>query len=159
MMTYRNKNELLLNSQGFTIIETLVAIVILVIGVFTLYSLHVTSIRYNASANAISSSSTWAADRIERILALDYDDPLLTDANRLGLAGLDDTDVSPNPADGTALSPDGRYRIFWNVAAYITPDPSSAAASTVKKIRIIVRHNEFGINKNVVLDYYKQKLF
>jgi type IV pilus assembly protein PilV len=159
MITHRKKNELLTNSQGFTIIETLVAIVILVIGIFTLYSLHVTSIRYNASANAISSSSTWAADRIERILALDFDDPILTDANRLGTAGLDDTDVAPNSADGTAASPDGRYTIFWNVAAFITPDPSDTNAATVKKIRIIVRHNEFGINKNVVLDYYKQKLF
>lgn len=142
------------DNDGFTLIETLAAMVILVIGIFALYSMQITSLRYNATASAITTSSTWAADRVEQLLALDYADLVDTSAN--GVAGLSDTTAT---ADGQAVSPDGRYTIFWNVAPYLAPNPGNPADSTVKALRIIVQHNDLGTTKQVVVNYYKQKVF
>lgn len=143
-------------NEGFTLIETLVAVFILTVGIFALYSMQTTSIRYNSSANAITGSSTWATDRIEQLLALAYNNPLLNDGDNNGDAGLNT--VGPT-ADGSAVSPDQRYTIFWNVANRMIPNPADPTDSTVKIIRVTVQHNDFGINKQVVLNYYKQKVF
>lgn len=136
-MLNNRKDTNLAKNSGFTLVETMVAIFILTVGIFALYSLHVTSIRYNASANAMSSSSTWAADRIEQLLEVNY----------------------ANLVNGNAVSPDGRYAITWNVNNVMTPNPANLADSTVRAIRITVQHNELGIMKQVVLNYYKQRIF
>jgi len=141
---------------GFTLIETLVAMAILVIGIFSLYSLQTTSVVYNAKASGITTSSNWASDRIEQLIAQDYEHGDLLDNNNNGVAGLDDTGAS---ADGTATSPDGYYTISWNVADYLKPNPNNAAESTLKNIRVIVEKNTFGSNQTVVFNYYKQKVF
>lgn len=165
-MLSHQKGTLFERNEGFTLIETLVAIFVLVVGILALYSMQVTSIRYNATAGAMTTSSTWAADRVEQLLALDYDDQLLADDDDPtdlapvnpgnGTAGLSDTGAT---ADGSAVSPDGRYSIFWNVADSLNPNPNNAAISTVKAIRVTVQHNDIGSIKQVVLNYYKQKVF
>lgn len=144
------------NEAGFTLIETLVAIVVLVIGIFSLYSMQTTSVRLNASANGMTTSANWAADRVEQILSLDYEDAGLTDNNGNGVGGLDDTGAA---ADSTATSPDGNYTVSWNIAEYIAPNPSDPTETTLKAVRVIVERNEFGTNKEVTLNYYKQKVF
>lgn len=144
------------DDHGFTLIETMIAIVILTIGIFALYTMQTTAIRYNSSANAITGSSTWAADRIEQLLALPYDNPLLNDDNNNGTAGLNTTG---DAADGQDTSPDNRYTIFWNVAAQMNPNPNDPTISTIKAIRIIVQHSDYGVNKQVALNYYKQRLY
>ena len=145
-----------LDSQGFTLIETLIAIVILTVGIIGLYTMQATSITFNASANAITGSSTWAADRIEQLLALSYNDPLLEDGDNNGTAGLNTTGAA---ADGQDASPDNRYTISWNVADRINPNPNDPTISTVKAIRVIVQHSDKGVNKQVALNYYKQRLY
>lgn len=152
--------------QGFTLIETVVAMVILTIGILALYSMQTTSVRFNATASVLTTSSSWASDRIERLLALDFDDQQLMDDNDStdstpaingnGAAGLDDTSAT---ADGRALSPDGKYVIYWNIANYMTPNPNLLTESTLKAIRVIVQSNYSGANREVVLNYYKQKVF
>lgn len=144
------------DDRGFTLIETMIAIVILTIGIFSLYTMQTTSIRYNSSANAITGSSTWAADQIEQLLGVAYDHPLLNDDDNNGVAGLN---TAGPTADGQSASPDNRYTIFWNVAAQMNPNPNDPTISTIKAIRVIVQHNDYGINKQVVLNYYKQKLY
>jgi len=142
--------------QGFTLIETMIAMVILTIGIFALYTMQTTSIRYNSTANAITGSSTWAADRIEQLLALTYNDPQLDDDDNNGVAGLNTAGAT---SDGQVTSPDNRYTIFWNVANQMNPNPNDSTISTVKNIRVIVQHTDNGINKQVALNYYKQRLY
>lgn len=155
-MLNNQKKNLLAENDGFTLIEALTAMFVLVVGILALYAMHITSIRYNATANAMTTSSTWAADRVEQLLALSYDHTELNDDDGNGDAGLNDTSVSP---DGQALSPDGKYTVFWNVAEIITPNPTDPTYSTLKAIRVTVQHNDFGTTKQVVLNYYKQKIF
>lgn len=152
--------------KGFTLIETVVAMVILTIGILALYSMQTTSVRFNATASVLTTSSNWASDRIERLLALDFEDQQLVDDNDStdlapaiagnGAAGLDDTSAT---ADGRDLSPDGKYIIYWNVADYMTPNPNLLSESTLKAIRVIVQRNDSGTTRKVVLNYYKQKVF
>jgi len=160
---------LLTKETGFTLIETMIAIFILTVGIFSLYSMQTTSIRYNASSNAVTTSSTWAADRIEQLLALDYDDPLLADDDNIAnttptgtgndQAGLNHTSGATDTPDGRWVSPDQRYTLYWNVANQMTPNPKAPNASTVKAIRVIVQHTDYSIRKEVVMNYYKQKIF
>ena len=148
------------NTKGFTLIESLVAIAVLTIGILSLYSMQTTAINGNATANWMTVATTWGGDRVEQLLAMDYDDPALLD-NKAGLyAGIlglnEKTDAT---ADGKDVSPDGQYTVYWNVANFLTPDPSNPAASTVKAIRVIVLRQDRGVQKEVVLNYYKQKQF
>lgn len=144
------------NEAGFTLIETLVAMAVLVIGIFSLYSLQTTSVVYNAKASGITTASNWASDRIEQLLSLDFTNAALLDTNGNAAGGINDTGAS---ADGTATSPDGNYTISWNVVDYLKPNPSNAADSTLKAIRVIVERNDFGNTQTVVFNYYKQKVF
>lgn len=151
----------LTNQSGFTLIESVVAIAILTIGILTLYSMQVSAINGNATASRLTIASTWAGDRVERLMALDYEDTALTDQQTTGTyhgsGGLNEKTVAN--ADGNATSPDGQYTIFWNVADYLTPDPSNLTASTVKAVRIIVLRQDRSMQKEVVVNYYKQKNF
>jgi len=145
------------NSQeGFTLIEVIIALGVLSIGMLSVMVMQVTGIRGNATANTITTESNWASDRVEQLLALDYDDALLDDGDNDGVPGLDDTTVAT--ADGNATSPDLNYTIFWNIAHYMTPY-ATPTDSTVKCIRVTVQHNSAGIPNQVVMNYYKQKIF
>ena len=150
--------KIIRDTRGFTLIEVMVAIAVLTIGIFSLYSMQTTAISGNSTANGITVASTWAGDRVERLLAMDYDDPLLKDTKApAGIAGLNSkTDAT---ADGKDVSPDGQYTAYWYVADFLTPDPYNLTASTVKAVRVIVLRQDHGVQKEVVLNYYKQKKF
>ncbi len=61
------------SNQGFTLIEVLVAIVVLTIGVLSLYAMQVSTINGNAAAKIMTVNSNWASDRIEILLSRPYD--------------------------------------------------------------------------------------
>ena len=52
--------------------EAMVAIVIIAIGVMSMYTLQIRSINSNSRGNRITISTDIAADKIEEILAMDY---------------------------------------------------------------------------------------
>ncbi len=134
---------------GFTLIEVTIAIIILGIGLLALATMQATSLKGNVTANQVSVSANWAANRIERIMTLAYDHRELQDRNNSGALGLDAMDEA---ADGQEISPDGYYTIYWNVAED-NPMPN------LKTVRIIVHRNERGQDKRVVMDYIKAKYF
>lgn len=134
---------------GFTLIEVTIAIIILGIGLLALATMQATSLKGNVTANQVSVSSNWAANRIERIMTLAYDHRELQDRNNSGALGLDAMDET---ADGQEVSPDGYYTIYWNVAED-SPMPN------LKTVRVIVHRKERGQDKRVVMDYIKAKYF
>lgn len=126
------------NEKGFTLIEALVAMVILVIGILSLYTMQTTSVKGNATAFGLTSAATWATERIERLF----------------------TDTYGTLADNTVgeTSPDGRYTVTWDVEPMLTPLPGSPEAY-VKGVKVMVVRKDFGVEKRVEMQYYKQKTF
>jgi type II secretion system protein I len=59
--------------QGFTLLEVLVAMAIFSIGILAVGALQINSTNTNTGARIYTEESTWVADQIERLTALDYD--------------------------------------------------------------------------------------
>lgn len=157
--------------DGFTLIETLIAIAILTIGIFSLYSMQIAAINGNGHANQLTSSANWASDRIERILGADYTNSLLADADGDGVAGLNDTVnaagvvtadilVTQNAAGNDVITSNGAavpannsipYSIFYNVAV-------DAVTPNTLTIRVITTWNNKGQQKSTVVDYVKPRV-
>ncbi len=60
------------SQQGFTLIEVMIAMVILGIGILAIVGLQTKNMSYNASSKRQTEGYTWAMDQIERLLALPY---------------------------------------------------------------------------------------
>jgi type IV pilus assembly protein PilV len=86
--------------EGYTLIEVLMAISLLAVGMLAIASLQTSGIRVNANARHITTRTTWAQDRIEKLMALPNSDPLLA--------------VAGNP---TPVPTPDNYTISWVVAA------------------------------------------
>jgi len=149
-MLKNRKDNFFVSTDGFTLIEVMIAIVVLTIGILGVLSMQTTSIGGNAGANHISTAAVWGSKEIEEIFSINYDDASLNDGGTIGVAGLNVTNA-PN-ADGSATmeSPDGMYNIYWNVVEdYPIPN--------VKNIRVIVTRADMGIRRTVTLNYVKAK--
>lgn len=138
--------------QGFTLIEVLIAMTLLVIGILAVASMQIASLGGNSHAIRVTEATTWAGDEIETIMSLPYSDAALIDDNNNGIAGLDHTDTAGSLADGGPIVQDG-YTIFWNVADNILPD--GTLKPNCKTIRVLVRRQDKGVMKIVTFDYLK----
>ncbi len=117
------------NERGFTIVEVMMALSILVIGILGIAVLQVSSINSNASAKGSTEGYTWAMDRVENLMNLPYDHP--------------DLNVGSN---GPIISPDNAYEIKWTVA-------ESAVIQRTKNIHVVVEWTwGFSSAKKVELD-------
>jgi len=64
-------------NQGFTIIETMIAMTILSIGMLSVAALQTSSTQGNTSANRSTRGFIWCSDRMEMLKSLPYTDPAL----------------------------------------------------------------------------------
>ncbi|WP_319585226.1 type IV pilus modification protein PilV [uncultured Desulfobulbus sp.] len=66
------------SQQGFTLIEVLMAMVILGIGIMSIVALQTQDMTFNNSSRRQTQGSTWAMDRVERLRSLPYTDAALS---------------------------------------------------------------------------------
>ena len=157
----------LADQRGFTLIEALVAIFILIVGIVSLYSMQLGAIHGNARADSLSRLSNWATTEIESRINQNYGE--LLSRNGAGANcdvngdGIDDVDpqrqcglnnplvggVEPNYQllgfdcakytgwDLCTASPDGTGLIFLNIA-------ENMPAPNIKTIRVKVVTRDFG---------------
>ncbi len=85
--------------KGFTLIEVMVAMVILGIGILAIVALQARDMNYNSSSKRQTQAYTWASDRVERLLALPYTSP----------------ELSPVVAAGVHTAIMAPYVIEWDV--------------------------------------------
>lgn len=108
---------------GFTLLEIIVAISILTVGILAVASMQIASIRGNAFARGTSEGTSWAVDKIEKLVVLPYDNADL-DAGSHG------------PVN------QGRYRIEWSVT-------EDTIIANTKTITVTVEWEDHGVTKSV----------
>ncbi|MDM8539356.1 prepilin-type N-terminal cleavage/methylation domain-containing protein [Desulfobacterales bacterium HSG17] len=118
---------------GFTIIEVLIAIVILAVGILGLSKMQITSINANNVAGKYTDGSTRGVSEIENIMATAYDDASLV-----------------NGTTGNIVQ--GIYTVNWTIT-------DSVPIPNVKNVNMIVTWNIKGQAKSFTTNYYKAVTF
>ena len=155
-------------TDGFTLIETMLAMAIFAIGILGLFGMQHAAIKLNVAGNRITTSTTFAVDRVEAILALHYIDPALADTNYdndNGINSCSQLSNWPNSMHQDPAPQDSLFNIYWNVALDCSLTdvpffPTQAQDQRPKHIRIIVTKEVVGGKETefAVLDYIKQNV-
>jgi len=129
------------NDKGFTLVEALIASLILTIGILTLITMQTTSIKGNAKARNLTTAATWGQDKIEQLFAMDYD----------------------SIVDGSETSPDGHYTISWtkddSILNRVPEDPAPPNYRPLMQLTVTIVRNDFGAQRTVAFNYYRQKTY
>jgi type IV pilus modification protein PilV len=111
--------------EGFTILELLVAMLVLAVGILALIDMQVAAISGNSSANQMTVATTLAQDQIEQLKRLDFFDTALADTKvgnngtlttPTNAASFDHVDANNPINESGGTTGLRRYRRFWNVA-------------------------------------------
>jgi prepilin-type N-terminal cleavage/methylation domain-containing protein len=141
------------DQSGFTLIEVLIAIVVLTIGILGAATMQVASIDGNSHAVRVTSAATWAENTLETLMARSYTHVDLRDDSNIGVnagvTGLDNTDVAGRLADGGPVV-QGDYTVFWNVV-------DNYPIFGCKTIRVLVRRSDKGLIRTVTQDFTKME--
>jgi len=143
------------NQQGFTLIEVMIAIVVLAIGILGVVTMQTSTTGFNSTAHALTGAATVAADRMEMLKALPYDDPSLQDTNGDGLAGLRNPlpplpnpeipDPVTYPADFQVTTADQNYTVYWNIV-------DDYPTTNTKTVKVVVTSTGLGPQKTITLE-------
>lgn len=77
MLHCKQKREERENEAGFTLLEVIVAVSILTVGLLAVATMQTTAIQGNDNAYRITEGTNWVQNRLEALIGLPYDDPLL----------------------------------------------------------------------------------
>ncbi|WP_051309443.1 type IV pilus modification PilV family protein [Desulfogranum japonicum] len=132
------KARMLREEQGFTLVEAMVALFVLMVGVMSLFTMQLTAINSNTTATGITWGTAWVTDQIEYLIKLPYDDNLLKD-------------TTANPAPAPVASPDGHYSVSWTVN-------EDSPMENLKALTITVQYTDRATQKSMVMDYVKSSM-
>ncbi len=90
------------NNHGFTLLEVLIAMIVLTVGLFGVAIMQTKAIDSNSTAISRSNANAVALSFMEELQRLDFDDPVLADGAG-GLAGV--VNGTAGLADGEAAAP------------------------------------------------------
>jgi len=125
--------------KGLTLLEVLVAMVVLSLGLLALTKMQIAAIQVNAVSGRLTQGTTIAQDKVEQLMALPYDDAKLDDQTPVGEVT---TYTETRPAQG--------YTITWTV----DQDP----AVGVKTINLKVTWSNRGTKKTFDLAFFKENV-
>jgi type IV pilus assembly protein PilV len=111
------------NEDGFTLLEVIIAISILMVGLLAVATMQVSAIKGNAHANRIADATTYAQDQLENLMARPY------------------THADLDPGQHTGTNPPPGYAITWTVTEN-TSVGSSAQNTKLIKVTIAGDHLE-----------------
>ncbi|MBN2032302.1 MAG: prepilin-type N-terminal cleavage/methylation domain-containing protein [Deltaproteobacteria bacterium] len=109
------------NQEGWTLIEILVAVVILTVGLLGVGTMQISAIRGNFMGGNTSIALTLASQKMEDLLNRDFDDDVLAAEEH-----------EENVDDSGVISAEGFYHRTWNIEDTADPWP------TMKEITVIV---------------------
>jgi type IV pilus assembly protein PilV len=117
--------------NGFTLLEVIVAISILMFGILAVASMQSASIQGNDFSISLTEATTLAADRVEKLVTLPYTHAYLRA-------------TSGTPHTAATSSPFAAYSVEWTVTEN-SPIPDT------KTVLVTVRWSEHGNAKSVTL--------
>ena len=120
---------------GFTLLEVIIAISILTVGLLAVASMQTAAIHGNDTAYRTTEGATWAQNRLEALIALPYNDPLLDN-------GTDKSDPTPPTPAGYS----------------ITYDVSDGPVENTKLITVVAIEQDRGTTKERRLTSIKSNL-
>lgn len=163
----RNHNH----EEGFTLIETMVALAIFVIGILGCYTLQYQASASNVLSNSVGTSATWATYAVEELLAKEYDHADFNDDGPVafvGTAGLDETEANADGvlyirldgSTGAAATANDLYSVSWNIAegtaAAVVPGTPQPVLAGTKQVRVVVvKKGGIGGGTLYTHDYFK----
>ena len=124
------------NAAGFTLMEVLIAMVILPFGLIAVASMQVVAIQINSAANKLTQATTMLQDKVETLLALPFTHADLSDDTEVGTCQLH---TETNPAPG--------YTMTWCVDLDVT--------GTSKTVDLTATWNNAGKTKTFVLSFVR----
>ena len=114
------------NSQsGFSLVELLVAIVVLAIGMLGLAQLQITAMRTNSKSQGIIAATSLAQEMIENVIALDSADPMFDSTVLV-------TDVPWPDGETFTLTGGGTYNVTYDM------EPTYQGVTNLCRVRINV---------------------
>lgn len=132
--------------DGFTLIEALIAVAILITGILPLFAMQISSIKGNTIANNLTVASIRALDQIEQILTWDSSDARLNDTENVNFTGANGADV----ADGKVVV--DNFTIYWDNT--VRKDPVTSANVGID-VQINVLWNDGGGIKQLTMNITK----
>ena len=137
-------------NAGYSLLEALVAVVVLAIGIIGFAMLQTTNIQSNAYARRVTEATVLLQEQIEILSTLPWGDPSVSDNN--GNGGNATVGYGLNAVEAAADNSTtvGSYTISWNVADDIP-------FNNTKTIRLIATWTESQGGKNVTMDYIKAR--
>ena len=113
---------------GFTLIEVLVAIVILTFGLLAVGSMQISAIRGNFMGGNTSIALSLAGEKMEDLLNKDFNHADLNDGvtgNNGNLSSTTSVDHEENISEEGVVGAGGFYRRIWNIANQTSPTSKS----------------------------------
>jgi type IV pilus modification protein PilV len=124
IITAEKKNT----EQGFTLIEALVAIVILTVGLLAVGTMQISAIRGNFMSGNTSIALSLASEKMEDLLNRDFNHADLDDiatGNNGALSSTTSVDHQENLSEEGVVGASGFYRRIWNIADQSSPPTKS----------------------------------
>lgn len=141
--------------KGFTLLEVLIALVLLTVGILAAGLMQGSALRGNNLADRTTRASTLASTTIEELMSVEYNDPLLEATVTGDLANPGESSILTQALadiDGVRVpgeQPEG-FEIFWQVK-------DDYPLIECKTIRVIVRRADRGVMRTVALDMVRTR--
>lgn len=150
----------ILSQDGFTLLEALIAMVILTVGILSLFTLQLSAINGNAKANQLTIATSVANDCFERLWHTPYDDALLNDTG--GSKSHTDAELQ-----GFTLPP-GVTSVVWGVTTWSSSDGidndgdgevDEDDEDRIKLVEMDVNYTVKDVGRIFSVTFYKSELF
>ena len=136
------------DDNGFTLIEVLIAMVVLSIGIFALFSMQANSVLGNANASAISEARNASREKIEELLGIDFDETAFDagDHTEAGVFPINNISLSVTDWDNDDVDNDGDGKT------------DEFDERGVKSILLTVQYTDMGRVKNTSIQFLKTEI-
>ncbi len=127
-----------MNDKGFTLIETTVAMLVMLVVGLGASSLFLYSVRYNSGGTQRSTAMALAQQRLETLRAAEYTDARL-DFNLATTDTATLTGTATTITSGTALPAAPAGSSYYQIQTQVVPFPIGTAAATATQKQITIR--------------------